>query len=71
MTQTLAVGHLSNKVEVFTDVYSYDIFSLIVDLGSSLGLWMGLSALGVYDFVVVYFDKIKKLICFVTMPSRA
>ena len=29
--------------------YSYDMFNLVVDLGSSLGLWLGLSALSIFD----------------------
>ena len=27
------------------------MFDFVVDSGSSLGLWIGLSALGLYDFV--------------------
>ena len=30
---------------VYTEVPSYDFFSLMVDIGSSLSLWMGLSCL--------------------------
>ena len=30
--------NIANKVTVLTDVFAYDIFSLIVDLGSALGL---------------------------------
>ncbi len=51
--------HIHKEVTVFTDVYSYDIFSLIVDLGSSLGLWLGLSALGLFDNFIQIF-KINK-----------
>ena len=34
---------------VHTAAYSYDLFNLVVDLGSSLGLWLGFSALGIFD----------------------
>ncbi len=39
------------EVLVLTDLYAYDIFSLIVDLGSALGLWLGLSALSIFDYI--------------------
>ena len=31
---------------VLTEAYNYDEFALLVEVGSSLGLWIGLSALG-------------------------
>ena len=37
---------------VYTQVYSYDILSLTVDLGSALGLWMGLSCLSILDHIL-------------------
>ena len=37
---------------VHTQVYSYDILSLTVDLGSALGLWMGLSCLSILDYIL-------------------
>ena len=44
-----------NDVMIYTDVYAYDMFSLVIDLGSSLGLWLGLSALSFFDlFLHVY-----------------
>ncbi len=39
-----------NKVTVYTDVYGYDALSLIVDLGSAMGLWLGLCALSILDY---------------------
>ena len=41
-----------DAVTIFTDVHAYDIFSLIVDLGSALGLWLGLSALAIFDVII-------------------
>ena len=37
---------------VHTQVYSYDILSLTVDLGSALGLWLGLSCLSILDYLL-------------------
>ena len=39
-----------------TDTYSYSPFALIVEVGSALGLWIGLSALGCYDEVLQLFS---------------
>ena len=33
----------------FQATYSFNIFSLVVELGSALGLWMGVSALNLFD----------------------
>ena len=41
-----------NEVELLTDINAYDVFSLIVDLGSAMGLWLGLSALSIFDIVM-------------------
>ena len=35
------------NVDVYHDIYAYDEFSLVVDLGSALGLWLGLSVLSI------------------------
>ena len=37
---------------VYTQMQSYSLFDLVVDLGSSLGLWLGISALGIVDFII-------------------
>ena len=44
----------NEEVTVSTEVYAYDMFSLVVDLGSSLGLWLGLSALSIFGSLVDY-----------------
>ena len=44
---------------VYTLVYSYDILSLTVDLGSALGLWMGLSCLSILDHILENWISIK------------
>ena len=33
-------------------VFNYSLFKFIIDVGSSIGLWLGLSALGIYDIIV-------------------
>ena len=45
---------------VHTQVYSYDLLSLTVDLGSALGLWMGLSCLSILDHILENWILIKK-----------
>ena len=52
----------SNKeVKVFTKVYNYDAFQLVVDLGSSLGLWLGLSALSMLDYIIIIYAYIRNV----------
>ena len=61
------------EIIVYTDTYAYDMFSLVVDLGSALGLWLGLSALSIFDYVIeaLIFSK---TFCFKwlkkTLPKR-
>ena len=42
-------------IQVQTTAYAFDKFALIVELGSSLGLWLGLSAISFLDLVLIYF----------------
>ncbi len=37
------------KIVKYTDLIAYNEFNLIVDFGSALGLWLGLSALSIFD----------------------
>ena len=46
----------SDKVKVSKEVRSYDIFNLCVEIGSSLGLWLGLSAISVLDWSILSFQ---------------
>ena len=50
---------IKDEILVQTNVYAYDVFSLVVDLGSSLGLWLGLSALSIFDTLVEFFLSVK------------
>ena len=46
---------LKDEVLVHTDVHSYDGFSIIVEFGSALGLWLGLSALHIFNSILDYY----------------
>ena len=41
-----------DAITVYKEAAAYDMFSLIVDLGSNLGLWLGLSALSIFDTIL-------------------
>ena len=47
-----------NDVIVYTDAYAYEEFDLVVDLGSALGLWLGLSALSICDYIIHFCRKL-------------
>ena len=42
----------SDSVLVTEKEFNYNLFQYIIDIGSSFGLWLGLSVLGLYDLVV-------------------
>ena len=44
--------------------FNYDLFKFVVDIGSNLGLWLGLSVLGLYDLADVTIQLLKnKIVC--------
>ena len=43
---------LDKTVKVVQYIKAYGPFDLIVEVGSSLGLWIGLSAIGIFDFFI-------------------
>ena len=47
-----------SQVNVYTEVYSIGFFSLVVELGSALGLWLGLSALSILDLLYLQLEII-------------
>ena len=51
---------ISEGVDVVKDTYSYDLFNLVVDIGSSLGLWLGLSALNIFDNFILFCGWLSK-----------
>ena len=48
------------RVKVTTYLNAYGLFDLVVEAGSSLGLWIGLSALGVFELVLEVVDVVLK-----------
>ena len=54
--------NLIDKVTVHKDYYAYDVFDLVVDLGSALGLWLGLSALSIFASFLQCFRTTEKFL---------
>ena len=50
---------IMDNIIVYTDVCAYDVFSLVVDLGSSIGLWLGLSAVGIFDYLFDFYAYVQ------------
>ena len=50
----------NNRVEVQTTVLAYGVDSLLVEVGSSLGLWLGLSVVGVFDLISTFSEILVK-----------
>ncbi len=44
--------HFDENVYITEKLYNYDSFKFIIDIGSSLGLWLGLSVFGLYDILI-------------------
>ena len=53
------IFYFDEDVGVETVVLAYDFLSLLVEIGSSLGLWLGLSVVGVFDVLVIVVTKVK------------
>ena len=61
----------ANKINLFFEkvvqveriIPAYGIGSLLVEVGSSLGLWLGLSVVGIFDVVVSSYHRIMNLMC--------
>ena len=51
---------LDKSVKVVHYNKAYGPFDLIVEVGSSLGLWIGLSAIGIFDFIIGVACAVKK-----------
>ena len=45
--------------EIHEDTTNYDGFNLVVDIGSSMGLWTGVSVLAIYDLTIVFANNRK------------
>ena len=46
-------------VRIEKKVLAYTFFDFVIDGGSSLGLWLGLSALGIVDLLIATFKQIR------------
>ena len=60
--QNVLAIDVDDKVEILEEQSNYTLFDLVIDSGSSLGLWIGLSILGVFDLVMQYCLVIKNCI---------
>ena len=56
-----ATAHIffDQKVEITETKPNYNMFNFIVDVGSSLGLWLGFSVVNLYDILVLVITVIK------------
>ena len=61
--------HFDPKVVVNEKMHNYNLFQFIIDVGSSLGLWLGLSVFGLHDLAENVFDYISNSKAFKNMKS--
>ena len=59
--QTLLFLHIKRHVKVKQIVLSYDNTSLVVEIGSCLGMWLGLSVVGMFDIAVFAIGWVKRI----------
>lgn len=60
-TKNIIFLHFENNVKEETIVIAYGLGDLLVEIGSSLGLWLGLSVVGIFDVIVVVVNIINTL----------
>ena len=53
--------NFDKNIKVERIVAAYDFETLLVEIGSSLGLWLGLSVVGVFDALVIIVDQFIKI----------
>ena len=58
-SRSLVTLSFNSNVIVTEKLFSYSPFQFIIDIGSSLGLWMGLSVLGLYDLAIQGMDTLQ------------
>ncbi len=56
------VFNFNPKVKVLTEQPNYDWFNFIIDIGSSLGTWAGLSAISLIDFALYPVTSFKSFV---------
>ena len=52
----------SNDVQVRRIVLAYGLDDLLVEVGSCLGLWLGLSVVGIYDIITLLLVQMKTVL---------
>ena len=56
--------HFVDTVDILEEESNYDGLDLVVEIGSCMGLWIGLSALGIldlaYGYVKIAYSKVSK-----------
>ena len=53
--------NFDDSIEEEKIIPAYDLAALLVEVGSSLGLWLGLSVVGVFDILVLVTLRIQLL----------
>ena len=53
--------NFAEEMSVQTETNGYDIFRLVIEVGSSLGLWLGLCIFGLFDLTIEVVKKLKDL----------
>ena len=43
-------------------MFNYGPFEFIIDVGSSVGLWLGLSVFGLYDLAIEFYEHIRRAV---------
>ena len=54
--------YFKETVKVKTVILAYGMDSLLIEIGSSLGLWLGLSVVGLFDVLLIMVLKLKQLV---------
>ena len=53
--------YFDEQVEVTEKTFNYGYYNFIIDVGSSIGLWFGLSVFGIYDLVIQTFEFVRSI----------
>ena len=62
ISYSVVVLSIEKTVKVASYIYAYGPFDLVVDVGSSLGLWIGISAVGVFDLLLQAAQCFRKMV---------
>ena len=54
--------YFNDNVKIETVLLAYGMDSLLVEIGSSLGLWLGLSVVGLFDVLLAIIQKIRQVV---------